>query len=243
MKATNDDIAVLNEIQSVNQQIAQRFKVFEELPEKGEYVSLSTKASEIEEKLSKIREMNEDANSRYDKLLVEDSQLQDREDSVQRSIDEAAGDYRNLEVRTKELDGIATRRSLLSDMILKVDEERSKTKELIKTTESALLKIETKMVILSSKISSDKKNVEESINEFRVKLEDLYEKLPDELEEVYKKASQRVGSVVLSSLEGDRCAVCRSTLETGTLFDLERAGNIGICPYCERILIIEKKEE
>ncbi len=242
MKASNEDIDKLREIQSINQEIAEKKRQFEELPEKAQYVALSNKSQEIEDKLSQVREMNNDALKRYEKLLIEDSQLQEREDSVQQSIDEAAGDFRNLEVRTKELDGIASRRTLLADMILKVDEEQEKTKKLIETLEDAGLKVQSKMMILSEKIASEKQSVESVLSQYNQQLEDLFNGLPEQLSETYKRASTRVGSVVLSELEGDKCKVCRSILETGTLLDLEKEGNIGICPSCERILIINQSD-
>ena len=146
MKASAQDIENLKKIQSINQEIAEKVRTFEQLPEKEEYLALLKKEKEISEKLSKVMDMKEDATSRFEKLIIEDSQLHEREMSVQVSIDEAAGDFRNLEVRTKELDGIASRRSLLADMLVKVDEEKEKIGALIKTLEEANSKIEAKRI-------------------------------------------------------------------------------------------------
>ena len=239
MRATEDDILYLQKIQQINQDIAERLRVYEDLPEKGEFVVIAKKEQEINEKLTQVQNMKKDAESRYEKLLIEDSQLLERESSVQHSIDEAAGDFRNLEVRTKELDGIASRRSLLADMILKVDEEQEKINSLIKTLTDADTKIKLKKEELNEKILNNKAEAESFVEQHSNELDSLFSKLPCEIAEAYKKASSKVGSVVLSEIEGDRCKVCKSTLETGTLLDLEAAGNVGVCPHCERILLIE----
>lgn len=241
MKASAQDIENLKKIQSINQEIAEKVRTFEQLPEKEEYLALLKKEKEISEKLSKVMDMKEDATSRFEKLIIEDSQLHEREMSVQVSIDEAAGDFRNLEVRTKELDGIASRRSLLADMLLKVDEEKEKIAALIKTLEEANSKIEAKKNSLNSKIVANKQEAEDFLQKYNKKLKTLYDALPEELYEMYKKSSSKVGSVVLSEIDGDKCKVCRSTLEIGTLLDLEKSGNVAICPHCERILIIDSK--
>ena len=46
---------------------------------------------------------------------MEDGSLAEKADGVQAAIAEAQGDYRNVEARTKELDGIAKRRETLEE--------------------------------------------------------------------------------------------------------------------------------
>lgn len=238
MKAKQQDIEVLHKIQDMTAMRCEKARTLKEMPEREALSAIILKEREIAEKSAKVKAMQIDAKSRFEKLMIEDTKLHEREESVQRSIDHAAGDFRNLEVRTKELDGIARRRVLLAEMMIKVDEEQEKIANLNATLEEAHNQISSKKQVLEQKIAKAKKEIDAYLAKSESELKELFAKLPDDLEEEYRRAAASVGSIVLSELDGDKCKVCRSSIEEGVLIDLKSGGEVGVCPHCGRLLII-----
>ena len=239
MRAKQQDIETLKKIQDMTAMRCDKARTLKEMPERAALSAILVKEREITEKSAKVKAMQIDAKSRFEKLMIEDTKLHEREESVQRSIDHAAGDFRNLEVRTKELDGIARRRVLLAEMMIKVDEEQEKIANLNATLEEARNQITSKKKVLEEKIMSVKSEIDDYLAKSESELKDLFSALPDDLAEEYRRAAASVGSIVLSELEGDKCKVCRSTIEQGVLIDLRSGGEVGVCPHCGRLLIIE----
>ncbi len=239
MRAKQQDIVTLKKIQDMTAMRCDKARTLKEMPERAALSAILVKEREITEKSAKVKAMQIDAKSRFEKLMIEDTKLHEREESVQRSIDHAAGDFRNLEVRTKELDGIARRRVLLAEMMIKVDEEQEKIANLNATLEEARNQITSKKKVLEEKIMSVKSEIDDYLAKSESELKDLFSALPDDLAEEYRRAAASVGSIVLSELEGDKCKVCRSTIEQGVLIDLRSGGEVGVCPHCGRLLIIE----
>lgn len=239
MRAKQQDIVTLKKIQDMTAMRCDKARTLKEMPERAALSAILVKEREITEKSAKVKAMQIDAKSRFEKLMIEDTKLHEREESVQRSIDHAAGDFRNLEVRTKELDGIARRRVLLAEMMIKVDEEQEKIANLNATLEEARNQITSKKKVLEEKIMSVKSEIDDYLAKSESELKDLFSKLPDDLAEEYRRAATSVGSIVLSELDGDKCKVCRSTIEQGVLIDLRSCGEVGVCPHCGRLLIIE----
>lgn len=53
----------------------------------------------------------------------------------------------------------------------------------------------------------------------------------------YEAARGRFGGLAVEVLEGAVPSVCRTTLSAASLADLARAGEVGECPYCHRIIV------
>lgn len=53
----------------------------------------------------------------------------------------------------------------------------------------------------------------------------------------YEAVRGRFGGLAVEVLEGAVPSVCRTTLSAASLADLARAGEVGECPYCHRIIV------
>lgn len=240
MQASAKEVVALKNIQNFDCKIKEIQKNYDSMPEKDVINDLIKKSDDLQTKLNKATYMKNDAIKRYEKIITEDTRLADREISLQGDIEAAGSDFRNLEMRTKELEGISRRRTVLAEMALKITEELDKAKEVIEKLEEALSLINKKTESLKAKVAECKLSSEFEITQIlreRAKFADI---ISPELAELYDRACARLGNVVLSHLEDNRCSACRAEIEEGRLLEIKRGGSVAVCPHCSRILLIEQ---
>ena len=239
MEASKKDIQNLKKIQEIDAGIKTTISDVENLPEKKEYVKVAAKLAELTEKMKKVDVMKREIEKRFEKMNSEDLQLTDREKQVQMSIDEAAGDYRNLEVHTKELDSISARRNTLSEMMLKATVEQDKVNDLDSKLSDAIEQITANQSALSEKIKQAKMESANKVKDLTASRDKVYASLPADISKLYDDAVGKVGNVVLATLDGNSCSVCRTPIEEGKLLEIQKSGGISACPVCGRIIIMD----
>ena len=238
MDASKDDIKNLKKIQKVDADIKTEISEIENLPERQEFKTVTAKLAELTGKMKKVEAMKREIDKRFEKMSTEEAKLIEREKQVQLAIDEAAGDYRNLEVHTKELDSISTRKNTLSEMMLKATVEQDKVEELSKKLTEAIAQITAKQKALAEKIDRLSQESSEKVEKFKKSREKVYASLPEEITKLYDAAVGKVGNVVLAKLDGNSCSVCRTPIEEGKLLEIQKSGGISVCPVCGRIIIV-----
>lgn len=239
MKASKDEINNLKKLQEIDAQIKNEVSNFENLPERDSFCAVKSKLDELNEKYKKVDAMKKDVDKRFSKMTAEEASLIQRQESVQKSIDEAAGDFRNLEVHTKELDSISSRRNTLSEMMLKMEVEQEKVNEIDKKLMTAIEQVKAKGDELQKKLEEAKKTSAQNVRKLSENREKVYASLPKELARLYDDAVGKVGNVVLTTLDGNSCSVCRTQIEEGKLFEIQKSGGVSACPVCGRIIVIE----
>lgn len=238
MQASAKEVEALKNIQKFDCKIKEIQKAYDSMPEKDTINDLIKKSSELQAKCLKAKQMKNDAIKRYEKITTEDVRLSDREINLQKDIEAAGTDFRNLEVRTKELEGISRRRTVLAEMALRITEELDKAKVIIEKLEDAISAFNSKIESLKAKVE-DRKNLSEAeITEILKCRKSDADKLSPELAELYDRACARLGNVVLSHLEDNRCSACRTEIEEGRLLEIKSEGRVGVCPHCSRILLL-----
>lgn len=238
MKASNTEIKYLKELQKIDSSIKKEIKKFNDLPLHSEMKDLEKKLFELRQKSKQIESMKKEADNRAEKLQNEDDDLLSREEAVQKSIDNAAGDFRNLEVRTKELDSISSRRKRLEEMLLKVTQEQDKVSQIDKKLKHGISEIETLFQDKTNEFDNLKLALRSKIESNNTKRNDILSKLNNDLVRLYEDSSNKVGTVVLSSIEDDKCSICKTMIDEGRIIDMRNNGNIALCPHCGRIIIL-----
>ncbi len=239
MKASKDDIKNVKRLQEIDASIKNEISNFENLPERDSFCQVKVKLGELNEKYKKVDVMKKDIEKRFSKMSSEEASLIQRQDSVQRSIDEAAGDYRNLEVHTKELDSISSRMNTLSEMMLKAEVEQKKVDELDKKLSQAIEQVQSRCESLQKDLDVAKKTSAKNVKKLSEEREKVYGSLPKELAHLYDDAVGKVGNVVLTTIDGDCCSVCRTQIEEGKLLEIQKSGGVSACPVCGRIILTE----
>lgn len=240
MKARQEEIEALYEVQRIDLDIKKLSKTFDELPQRATILEAREKREQIEKKRAKIEALQKDAKKKLVRINDEDASLQKKEDGVQAAIEAAGDDYRNAEARTKELNGIFKRRGELATSRSEVEEEISKINRLATQVTGALAELD---VIENNATETFKKQgsqLKAEIRQKELERESILDNVSDDVAKLYDKTSKIFDTVFIGKLENGSCGVCRAKIEHGRLIDMYHQAPLSTCPSCKRLLIIEE---
>ena len=236
MHVDTGDLATLLKLQHIDLEILRANKRLEELPQRKAILEARTKRKAVEQKRAQLDALRADVERRLSNVGEEDAALAEKQRRAQAEIDEARGDYRSVEARSKELDGFARRRDELEARLSAIGEE--------------LEKVEGVQAQVASDLDAEERAATESFVREGGALKDalfrneaerasLASFLPKELLASYEKIAARTGGVAVGRLQGESCGACRMAIEGGRLIDMKGQGNVGVCPQCGRLLVLE----
>ncbi len=238
MEVQQEDINKLLELQELDAVLNKAQKDFNELPERGLIKETREKCSEVLKKKDQLDAMQQACEEGIEKLETEDAALLAKQKQVQADIDASGGDYRNLEARTKELNGISRRRLTLEEELGKKAEELDKLEGLSKQVQDALALLKEREEKATASFQKKGSALREKIVQLEKQRKGLTQSIDAALLKKYGDLYQRCGGVVLGYLKESICGVCRSPIEPGRLSELKRQAPLASCPHCKRLLII-----
>lgn len=239
MEATREDIDGLFELQRIDLEIMRRTKELDELPQRGIIVAAREKRAAIEAQSAKVAELKRATSRKITRIDDEDASLAKKEAGVQAAIDAAHGDFRNVEARTKELAGIVRRRGTLAEDRAAVQAELDKIGNIEAQITLALEEVNAKEQGAIDSFQKQGGDLKLTIAKLEASRNQLVGKIDAALVKAYDRTSARAGGVAIGALDGNRCGVCRVTIDSGRLIDLRAQAPLGTCPSCKRLLIIE----
>ena len=239
MDVSHEQIAALLHLQKVDLELMRQRKQLDELPQRGLILAAREKRSAIAERQSQVAGLRRDTVKKITRITDEDASLVKKQQGVQAAIEAAQGNYRNVEARTKELNGIAKRRAVLSEDLDKVTAELSKIDDLDAQIALALEDVIAKEEAAIASFQKEGGALKLGIMRLEEERQGLMCGLTAESVQAYEKAATRGGGVALGKLDGTRCGACRTVLDGGRLIDLQAQAPLGTCPNCKRLLIIE----
>ncbi len=242
MQATSQDINCLQRLQQIDLDISRLNKQFEELPQRGIILEVREKKASLEAKQTQIAALLRDVNKKLTRATDEDASLSKKEKGVQAAIEAAGDDFRGVEARSKELDGIFKRRATLKDEIESIEQERMKVEDLASKVKAALLSTDKTEQEAVASFRAEGGSIKNDLSNLEKERQDTLDLLSDEVQSAYSKASAHVGSVTVGYLQANKCGVCRTTIESGHLIALKSEAPLGTCPSCGRLLIIEEQD-
>lgn len=238
MQAQIQDLETLLLVQEIDQNISHLEKKLDSLPERDIILAARKKRDVISEKLEKAKKIQNDVTKKIQHIDDEDSSLEKKENGVQAAIDATNGDYRNIEARTKELNGIYKRRTTLSENRQAAQDELDKINKLI----DEIVKLQEENDLQETQATESFKlqgtSLKDEIAASNSKRESLLLSIDPQIAKVYNETLNQVGTVAIGRLDGSNCGVCRTRIEGGRLIDLKSAAPLGFCPSCKRMLII-----
>jgi len=223
MQVEREELAALLTLQTIDLDIMQKTKEFDELPQRDKILKLRTKKEALAGQLAKVSKYKKDAKQRFGRMNDEDASLTKRQASIQAAIEAAHGDFRNVEARSKELAGITRRRESVAQEQEKIRGEIAKLEEL-----------EAQIGLAQEEVEAQENQEVEGL----AKRQSVAAEVSAEVLSVYDKTSARCGGVAIGQLDGNRCGACRSRIEGGRLIDLKAQAPLGVCPSCKRLLVI-----
>lgn len=239
MEAQREDLVGLLHLQKIDLDLLQQKKRFEELPQRATIMNARKKLEAIAEKRDKVGALKKETLKRLTRIDDEDAALVRKAEDVQTAIEAAQGDYRNIEARTKELDGIAKRRATLVSERAKEDAALSKVNELESQVMHALEELGRAEKAAVESFQQEGGTLKMQIAQLEQQRAQIAASMTPAVVERYGKIAAHTGGVAVGVLNGAQCGVCRATLEGGRLIDLKGQAPLGICPACKRLLIVE----
>lgn len=239
MHVTPEDIATLLEIQQLDLNILQASKKLEKLPQRATIMNVRAKRRVIQSKQDAVVQMRENAEARAAAIDEEDTALAAKAAKIQAEIDDAKGNYRNLDARTKELNGVAKRRATLEEELGKVSEELARVEAVQTQVNAALGQLDATEKQATEVFVKEGGALKEEAARYTVQRDQLKSSLSDEVQKAYDKAANHAGGVALARLKDDNtCGACRVPIDHGRILDMKRKGSIGTCPNCQRLLVL-----
>lgn len=238
MQATTEDISTLIKLQQADFALLKARKQFDELPQREQIRVARAKREEVLKKKAQADELKGKAAAALKKLEDEDASLVDKQHQVQQLIDEAKGDYRNVESRTKELNGIAKRRGTLEDELVAKAEELEKVEAVVAQIERALEVLREQEEKATASFQKEGGALKATLMRLESDRAALAASLPQELASAYERAAKHCGGVAVAVLNGDACGACRMPIDAGRLASIKREAPLSTCPHCKRMLVV-----
>lgn len=238
MQATPEQLSCLVKLQQTDMALIKARKQFDELPQREQIRAARAKREEVLKKQGQAEELRRRCKAEVSKLEDEDSSLSDKQHEVQRLIDEAQGDYRNVESRTKELDGIAKRRSVIEDELMAKGEELEKIEGVAAQIAKALEVLKAQEEKATASFQREGGELKATIVQLEATRAEFAGLVGDELAGLYDKTATRCGGVAVAILNEGKCGACRVPIDSGRLAEIKREAPLATCPHCKRMLII-----
>ncbi len=239
MQASPHDIDALLKAQKADLEILKMQKQLDELPQREVILTSRKRRESMLEKISQIEDLKRDIEKKRTRILDEDASLQKKENGVQAAIEAAGNDFRNAEARTRELDGIFKRRNTLSEELAQIDAELAKANKLASQAACALQEIDTTEANAVKSFKSEGGALKTSIANAELTRDSYLDTVDPALEKEYRSSFERIKSIVVGKLEGSKCGVCRTTIDSGRLIQIKSEAPLSRCPNCKRLLIVE----
>ena len=239
MRVDTDDLAILLQIQQIDRDIAANERAVHELPQRATILQARAKKRDIEAKKAQLEGLRADAEAKLTKLGDEDAKLAEKQRAKQAEIDSSKGGYRDIEARTKELNGLAKRRNTLDGDLSAAAEELERIEGLLAQVAKLLADLDEQERVATDAFVKEGGALRQDSARRRAERDGLAADLPADLMAAYDKAAAHGAGVALGMLKGTSCGVCRSAIDGGRLIDLKSHGNLITCPHCGRLLIVE----
>lgn len=237
MQVKDEELSALIELQNNDMELLRVRKAIADLPQRKTIVAARKKIASIEEKRQAVEKLRAAAEEKLSKFTDEDEHLAEKQRAAQEAVDASKG-YRDVEARTKEMDGYAKRRATIEEELDKLSGELSKIESIEKQISAALDTLHTEEASEAESFQREGGELKKREAERHASHDAIAQKLPDELRARYERTARQCGGVAVAMLANGTCGACRAPIEQGRLIDLKAHAPLGECPNCKRMLIV-----
>ena len=239
MQARTEDLALLLKLQQADLDALHARKKLEALPQRVKIAQARRKKTQVDEKREQVEKLLAGIEEEIAAIEDEDGRLAERQRVVQSEIDEVRNDYRSVEVRTKELNGIAKRRVALEEQLGDASERLAKVEALRDQVIEAFDTFAREEAEAVASYREEGGALQRDIAVAKAAHARIVADLPDELITLYDKTASRCGGVAVGLLSGTQCSVCRVEVSRDRLIELRKNAPLANCPACQRLLVVE----
>lgn len=238
MDASQTQIESLIKLRNVDREIALAKREFDALPQRKKILEKRDQISQLRQKRSQVQAMLDACEDQLTKIAQEDDTLATKENVTQAKLDASRADYRSVEALSRDLNGIAKRRGVLSEELDKTEERLARIKPVMQQVDNALAGLESQEARLVDSFKAQGGELQQKIAAANKVRDAFVADLGPDLSKAYDEALERCGGVALSVLTEGSCSACRNTFEAGRLAQIKAEAPLATCPNCHRILLI-----
>ena len=232
------DASVLLELAKADYLILKIKKQLEELPQRAQLLELRTKKAEVDAKAEQVLQMRRES-ERTIKALQDDEETVRERTARAQSRANASTNFKEVTAISKEIEGYAKRLEKIEFDSLKQMERIEKISQVEDQVNAALTKLKKQdnelLTVYQAKAGALKREISKA-QELR---ESLAKELPGDLLARYVRACESKGGRGAAHIERTHCSGCRVELTEGQLEKLSNGTEIGECPYCHRLLVVQ----
>ena len=224
-------------LQNIDIQLKQAQKEAKELASSKDTDPLKENIRHLEKQLLQVKGLKTDTLLEADGYgrLIQDAE---REIAKTKTVLNESSDYRRMASFEKQLTDLQKR---IEKNAFKKAKVEKKLERIVQAEKNGNSQLETVQAELAQRVTEKKERLVALANktkELKQKKDTLFESLPNDIAERYKKAQERFNMRGIETLQGNKPSACRITLQPSQLSQIEAAdGAITTCPYCGRILI------
>ena len=238
MNVAQDQIQALLELQEVDREALRLQREFEGLPQRQKILDARAKRQQLAEKAEAVKKMHAAAEAKIQSIVDEDERLGVRMAEIQRDIDEAGGDFRNMEARSKELAGQTRRREALVPLLEQAEGELAKVEAVEGQLAAAIKKVDAAEASAIESFRRDGTELQMKMARAKAERDELAATVDADLIGRYGKIAQASGGVAIGVLADGRCGSCRAPIDDVRLVEVRRQAPLAICPHCKRMLVV-----
>lgn len=211
------------------------------LPIIGELAKKRAALSKLRSEATRLLAVRKDAQLAVDDLDEGERACHEAVETAQaRPVDPS--DYRAMRDLEEELSNLAKRleriefdRPAARDALAAAEERERKLLDYIKRFEAAIVE--------DTRSARDQASaVQAEIDELSLRRDHLFDRLPEDVRELYTRSSKRFKGLCVERIQGNIPTVCRTALQPASMDTLRHAGDYAECPYCHRIIVVNDRE-
>lgn len=231
-------ITALLNLQAIDLELLKIRKQFEALPQRQQILEVRQKKAAIQKKHEQVCAMKSDVDKKINKVITEDEILASKQVEVQKAIEEAGKDYRNLEMRTKELEGHQKRRTVLAEQLADLDDQLAKVTSVEDQVKGMLSQLEAKEQKLIESFRAEGGELQSKMAQIGKAREAIAAGVDEEALGLYTKTAEACAGVAIGELKNSSCGVCRTPFDETRLVNIRSQAPLSRCPHCKRLLAV-----
>lgn len=232
----NESTALLA-LQERDIEINRAKKRLDELPEKRAILEMRAKQRQVEEMHQKaemlVRKLEAEIKARQDEIAM----LNEKIAGEQARLDETS-DHRQVQLITRDMDGLRRRIDKLEMESLKFMERSEKASGQVTTIEQALEQLSANEGELVERFKTVGGKLQTDIATLEAGRAQLGSAISPALLDRYEAARASKGGIGVGQLDGDTCTACHMSLPAERVRDLSAGPDVGICPQCRRLIVV-----
>lgn len=232
----------LLELQRIGLELERTRKAVEDMPAIRELAEKRKMLARLKAEATKLLALRKDVETDLADLDAEEQACNDGVAAAQaRPLD--GRDYRQVQELETELATFAKR-------LDRVAFQRAEAQQRLNTARDKEQKLLAYIPRFEASIVEDTKSARATAGEFQERIEvltaqreKLMAQLSQEMRRSYEDAHARFNGLAIELLQNNVPSICRTTLQPSSLDQLRRAGDVSVCPYCHRIIVLSQDGE